>query len=55
MLLAAVWGFHFDPETNVIDVQMSRLRNKIDQEGTPALNRTVRGVGFTIGHPNSDG
>ncbi|MET3651057.1 response regulator transcription factor [Dyella japonica] len=55
MLLVAVWGYHFDPETKVIDVQMSRLRNKIDQEGTPALIRTVRGVGFTIGHPNSDG
>ncbi|PXV61595.1 two-component system, OmpR family, response regulator [Dyella jiangningensis] len=49
MLLAAVWGFHFDPETNVIDVQMSRLRNKIDQDGAAPLIRTVRGVGFTLG------
>ena len=49
MLLAAVWGFHFDPETNVIDVQMSRLRNKIEQDGAAPLIRTVRGVGFTLG------
>jgi len=54
MLLAAVWGFHFDPETNVIDVQMSRLRTKIDEGGSPPLIRTVRGVGFTIG-ANDDG
>jgi two-component system OmpR family response regulator len=49
MLLVAVWGYHFDPETNVIDVQMSRLRNKIDQGSAQPLIRTVRGVGFTIG------
>ncbi|AIF48549.1 response regulator transcription factor [Dyella japonica] len=49
MLLAAVWGFHFDPETNVIDVQMSRLRTKLDEDGAPPLIHTVRGVGFTIG------
>jgi two-component system OmpR family response regulator len=54
MLLAAVWGYHFDPETNVIDVQMSRLRTKIDKEGVPPLIRTVRGVGFTIGAPVRD-
>lgn len=54
MLLAAVWGFHFDPETNVIDVQMSRLRNKIDEDGAPPLIRTVRGVGFTIGTNGDD-
>ncbi|MBB3228118.1 two-component system OmpR family response regulator [Luteibacter sp. Sphag1AF] len=48
MLLAAVWGYHFDPETNVIDVQMSRLRNKIDEGGATPLIRTVRGVGFTL-------
>ena len=49
MLLAAVWGYHFDPETNVIDVQMSRLRNKVDKDNAQPLIRTVRGVGFTIG------
>ncbi|WP_430390531.1 response regulator transcription factor [Dyella sp. 20L07] len=54
MLLAAVWGYHFDPETNVIDVQMSRLRNKVDKDSAQPLIRTVRGVGFTIGAPVVD-
>lgn len=49
MLLEAVWDFHFDPKTNVIDVQISRLRNKIDKGYTPALLHTVRGVGYLIG------
>ncbi|WP_266168952.1 response regulator transcription factor [Dyella subtropica] len=51
MLLAAVWGFHFDPETNVIDVQMSRLRNKIDKDFPVTLIQTVRGVGYTLQAP----
>lgn len=49
MLLEAVWDFHFDPQTNVIDVQISRLRNKIDKGYTSALLHTVRGVGYLIG------
>lgn len=49
MLLEAVWDFHFDPKTNVIDVQISRLRTKIDKGHTPALLHTVRGVGYLIG------
>ena len=52
-LLAAVWGYHFDPETNVIDVQMSRLRNKVDRDFPSALIHTVRGVGYTI-QPSAD-
>jgi two-component system OmpR family response regulator len=48
MLLMAVWGYHFDPETNVIDVQMSRLRNKIDKDFQTTLIQTVRGVGYMI-------
>ena len=48
MLLMAVWGYHFDPETNVIDVQMSRLRNKIDKDFQATLIQTVRGVGYMI-------
>lgn len=47
-LLTAVWGYHFDPETNVIDVQMSRLRNKVDRDFPTALIHTVRGVGYTV-------
>jgi two-component system, OmpR family, response regulator len=53
MLLQAVWGYHFDPETNVIDVQMSRLRNKVDRDHSMALIHTVRGVGYTI-QPRGD-
>jgi len=49
MLLESVWGFHFDPGTNVIDVQISRLRTKIDKGHSPALLHTVRGAGYKFG------
>jgi len=49
MLLEAVWDCHFDPQTNVIDVQISRLRNKIDKDFSPQLIHTVRGVGYRFG------
>jgi two-component system OmpR family response regulator len=48
MLLEAVWDYYFDPQTNVIDVQISRLRRKIDKDFSPPLLRTVRGVGYMI-------
>lgn len=48
MLLEAVWDVHFDPQTNVIDVQISRLRNKIDRDFTPPLIHTVRGAGYRL-------
>jgi two-component system OmpR family response regulator len=48
MLLESVWDYRFDPQTNVIDVQISRLRQKIDKEFSPPLLHTVRGVGYTI-------
>jgi two-component system, OmpR family, response regulator len=48
MLLESVWDYHFDPQTNVIDVQISRLRQKIDKEFSPPLLHTVRGVGYTM-------
>jgi two-component system, OmpR family, response regulator len=48
MLLEAVWEYHFDPQTNVIDVQISRLRQKIDKGFSPPLLRTIRGVGYMI-------
>jgi len=48
MLLEHVWDYHFDPQTNVIDVHVSRLRGKIDKGfETPAI-RTVRGAGYII-------
>lgn len=49
MLLESVWDFHFDPGTNVIDVQISRLRTKIDKGYAPALLNTVRGAGYRFG------
>jgi len=48
MLLEGVWEYHFDPQTNVIDVQISRLRSKIDKDFTPALIHTVRGAGYVL-------
>ena len=48
MLLESVWDFHFDPGTNVIDVQISRLRNKIDKGHDLPLLHTIRGVGFRL-------
>ena len=48
MLLENVWDYHFDPQTNVIDVHISRLRSKIDKGFTQALLHTVRGAGYMI-------
>ena len=48
MLLEKVWDYHFDPQTNVIDVHVSRLRRKIDRDGAPELIHTVRGVGYVL-------
>jgi two-component system OmpR family response regulator len=48
MLLEGVWGYHFDPQTNVIDVHMSRLRQKIDKGSDRPLLHTVRGAGYTL-------
>jgi two-component system, OmpR family, response regulator len=48
MLLENVWDYHFDPQTNVIDVHISRLRGKIDKEFGKPLLHTVRGAGYMI-------
>ena len=48
MLLERVWGYHFDPRTNVIDVHVSRLRGKIDKGFDGPLIHTVRGVGYSL-------
>jgi two-component system, OmpR family, response regulator len=53
MLLEAVWDCHFDPQTNVIDVQISRLRSKVDRGFSPALIHTIRGVGYLLGERRS--
>ncbi len=48
MLLEGVWDYHFDPQTNVIDVHISRLRSKIDKNYDTPLLHTVRGAGYVM-------
>lgn len=48
MLLEHVWDYHFDPQTNVIDVHISRLRQKIDRGYEHEMLQTVRGAGYTL-------
>ena len=52
MLLENVWDYHFDPQTNVIDVQISRLRAKIDRDFAQPLLHTVRGAGYVVREPD---
>ena len=48
MLLENVWDYHFDPQTNVIDVHISRLRGKIEKGFDKPLLHTVRGAGYML-------
>ena len=48
MLLEHVWDYHFDPQTNVIDVHVSRLRAKLDKDFDTALIHTIRGAGYIL-------
>jgi len=48
MLLEQVWGFHFDPRTNIVETHISRLRSKIDLPGGASLITTVRGAGYVV-------
>jgi len=48
MLLEAIWEIRFDPQTNLIDVHVSRLRRAVDREYERPLIQTVRGVGYTL-------
>jgi len=48
MLLENVWDYHFDPQTNVIDVHVSRLRAKLDKGQAVPLLQTVRGAGYSL-------
>jgi two-component system, OmpR family, response regulator len=48
MILSHVWGYNFDPGTNVVDVLVSRLRDKLDRDFEPKLLQTVRGVGYVL-------
>lgn len=51
MLLENVWDYHFDPQTNVVDVHVSRLRSKVDRPFPEPLIETVRGVGYRLRDP----
>ena len=51
MLLEAVWDFHFDPKTNIVETHMSRLRAKLSRDGGPELIHTVRGSGYILRTP----
>jgi two-component system OmpR family response regulator len=53
MLLENVWDYHFDPQTNVIDVHISRLRSKIDKGFSQPLLHTVRGAGYMVRDPST--
>lgn len=48
MIMERVWGYNFDPQTNVVESRMSRLRDKVDRGFESALIRTVRGAGYVI-------
>jgi len=48
MILEHVWGYSFDPQTNVVDVLVCRLRNKIDRSHSTKLIHTIRGVGYVL-------
>ena len=48
MLLERVWGFHFDPQTNIVETHISRLRAKINDGNKPDLIETLRGVGYRL-------
>jgi two-component system OmpR family response regulator len=52
MLLESVWDYHFDPQTNVIDVHISRLRQKIDRNFDHPLLYTIRGAGYCLRPPD---
>jgi two-component system OmpR family response regulator len=48
MLLEHVWDYHFEPQTNIIDQHVSRLRQKVDRGFSRSLIHTVRGVGYVM-------
>ena len=48
MLLEQVWEFHFDPQTNIVETHISRLRAKLNEGGKADLIETIRGVGYRM-------
>ena len=54
MLLEAVWDFHFDPKTNIVETHISRLRSKLAQHGGAELIQTIRGAGYMLRPPQAE-
>ena len=52
MLLEAVWDFHFDPRTNIVETHISRLRAKLDRGHARELIHTLRGAGYCLREPD---
>ena len=52
MIMEHVWDYHFDPQTNVVEARICRLRDKIDKEFEPKMIHTVRGVGYVLRSPD---
>lgn len=52
MILEHIWDFHFDPQTNVVDVLICRLRNKVDKNFPDKMVQTIRGVGYVLKAPS---
>jgi len=48
MILEHIWDYHFDPQTNVVEVLISRLRRKVDQDAAHRMIHTIRGVGYVL-------
>jgi DNA-binding response OmpR family regulator len=48
MIMEHIWGYHFDPQTNAVDVLVCRLRNKIDKDFEVKMIHTIRGVGYVL-------
>jgi two-component system, OmpR family, response regulator len=48
MILEHIWNYSFDPQTNVVDVLICRLRTKVDRDFEPKLIQTIRGVGYVL-------
>jgi two-component system OmpR family response regulator len=48
MIIEHVWNYNFDPETNVVEARICRLRDKIDKDHDPKLIHTIRGAGYVL-------
>ena len=51
IIMEQIWGYNFDPQTNVVDVLVCRLRNKIDRDVAHKMIQTIRGVGYVLKNP----